>query len=65
MRKRPSVMWINKHYNTNFFLGDLFGEKCPCIEDFQEARKVISKLRKNGYTCVKHRDYWHVFNLES
>ena len=64
MLKRPSVIAINKKYNTNFFLDDLFGEKCPCIEDFPKAREVIEKLRKDGYTCVKHGDYWHVFNFD-
>ena len=64
MQKRPSVLQLNKKYHINFFLGDLYGEKCPCIEDFPESRKVIDRLRKAGYLCVKQGDYYHIFYKE-
>lgn len=65
LKKHVSVLQLNKKYHANFFLSDLLGhEKCPVIADTVESRRIIRKLRKDGFLCVPSGGWWHIFYKE-
>lgn len=63
MRKRLSVEILRKTYdNERIFLGDLFGQSCPCLF-VADDKGTIDKMRRDGLVCVlyDHKSNWHIF----